>query len=323
MLPNWDEIIEKMGEVKEDITMQQFLDRFYPKESNASLNEQLTNYVEGFDVADVSKVSVRALYTEWSHEEETNYRIPAGYASLISFLENQLSAAGVEIHRDHAINKIDWKDAAITVHATSGAEYNCDKLAITVPLAQLQHSNNPGFMSFEPAIPSYTSAISNIGVGDIVKLVIEFTQILWPADAGFIFSTEQIPTWWTALPVKTPLLTGWAGGPRASRLASHSDDELINIGYRSLVNILGFPEDELRNKTRGVVVFNWKNFSYANGAYSYATPHTNAARQVLKTPVDERIYFCGEGLYEGTSPGTVEAAIVQAKTTAQQIRKSL
>ena len=35
---------------------------------------------------------------------------------------------------------------------------------------------------------------------------------------------------------------------------------------------------------------------------------TPACRQLLRTPVAETLYFAGEAIYEGTVPGTVEAA---------------
>ena len=35
-------------------------------------------------------------------------------------------------------------------------------------------------------------------------------------DAGFLHSDEPwMPTWWTALPARAPVITGWSGGPRA------------------------------------------------------------------------------------------------------------
>jgi monoamine oxidase len=48
-------------------------------------------------------------------------------------------------------------------------------------------------------------------------------------------------------------------------------------------------------------------------------PETTAAKELLNTPVSHTIFFTGEGLYEGPSPGTVEAAIVHAKETAAKL----
>src|SRR5205823_8412986 len=39
------------------------------------------------------------------------------------------------------------------------------------------------------------------------------------ADAAFIhYPDAPIPTWWTQLPLRAPVLVGWAGGPRADSL---------------------------------------------------------------------------------------------------------
>jgi len=57
------------------------------------------------------------------------------------------------------------------------------------------------------------------------------------------------------------------------------------------------------------------------GGYSYATPETANALKILNTPINEKLFFAGEGLYSGDHPGTVEAAIVSAKQTVAHLLK--
>jgi monoamine oxidase len=40
---------------------------------------------------------------------------------------------------------------------------------------------------------------------------------------------------------------------------------------------------------------------------------------VLNTPVEHTVYFAGEALYNGASPGTVEAALSTGKSVAERI----
>ena len=48
-------------------------------------------------------------------------------------------------------------------------------------------------------------------------------------DLAFVHAPDELPsTWWTQLPVRAPLLVGWAGGTRAEKLLSLSEDELCD-----------------------------------------------------------------------------------------------
>jgi hypothetical protein len=43
------------------------------------------------------------------------------------------------------------------------------------------------------------------------------------SNAGFIFTNEQVPTWWTQLPVDNSILTGWLGGEKANSLKDNTE----------------------------------------------------------------------------------------------------
>jgi monoamine oxidase len=44
---------------------------------------------------------------------------------------------------------------------------------------------------------------------------------------------------------------------------------------------------------------------------------------LLCTPDDNTLFFAGEALYDGDSPGTVEAALASGKDAAKKLRKSI
>jgi monoamine oxidase len=116
-------------------------------------------------------------------------------------------------------------------------------------------------------------------------------------------------------------LTGWAGGGKAQRLSDEMDDEILEKALLSLANIFNLPVNDIREKLSATKVFNWQKNEWSLGAYSYSMPESVAARKLLNTPVNNAIYFSGEALYEGESPGTVEAAIVHSKQTAAKLLK--
>jgi monoamine oxidase len=158
-------------------------------------------------------------------------------------------------------------------------------------------------------------------MGDVVKVAINFREPLWKEDTAFIFSDEIFPTWWTQLPDKIPLLTGWAGGPKAEYLSKYSEQEIMLSALQSLGNIFEKPVEEIRNNIVESYVFNWKQDEFAFGAYSYSMPGSAMARKVLNTPVEDTVYFAGEGAYEGTEPGTVEAALKSGKDVSGKIKE--
>jgi hypothetical protein len=64
---------------------------------------------------------------------------------------------------------------------------------------------------------------------------------------------------------------------------------------------------------------NWHKDRFTRGAYSYTTVESPAARRLLNKGIEQTIFFAGEGYYEGSSPGTVEAAFVVAANVAEKI----
>ena len=47
------------------------------------------------------------------------------------------------------------------------------------------------------------------------------------------------PTWWTTLPIRTAILTGWAGGPAGEALSGKSTDQILSLAIDGLAKMLG------------------------------------------------------------------------------------
>ena len=139
------------------------------------------------------------------------------------------------------------------------------------------------------------------------------------ADLSFLLSDATVPTWWTQHPDGYPVLTGWLAGPKADRVSSLAEAELIDMGLASLGEIFDLPVDRIRRDLVAARAINWGNDPFARGAYSYATPRTREAQSVLRKPNDDAIFFSGEALYAGPEMGTVEAALASGQETAQTI----
>src|SRR5436190_18839139 len=93
----WKELIEHMNEVRDDVTVDEFLQRNFSDDKYKQLRTSVLRFAEGFDLADTSKASVLALREEWMEEDE-QYRVPGGNDQLIHYLEKKCREARGDIH---------------------------------------------------------------------------------------------------------------------------------------------------------------------------------------------------------------------------------
>jgi monoamine oxidase len=303
------------------VTFQNFLDQKFPLKTHADLREGILKFVEGYNAADATKASSLALREEWTSEDNPiQWRPEGGYKKLIDLLMKDIPGKNVELKLSSPVNTIEWGPAGIQAKTSSGT-YQSEKILVTVPLPVL----SSGAVKFEPPIPRYQEAAGKIGMGSVIKCLFEFDEPIWQTSKGremhflkFLFSDAQIPTWWSQLPDETPLLTGWLGGPSASKLGGDRD-KLFKVALDSLAYLLEFPEAKLRKHLKAWEIMDWKSDPFSQGAYSFATIETPAARTTLCTPVDNILYFAGEALYDGPHTGTVEAALTSGKDAAHRM----
>jgi monoamine oxidase len=315
----WEQFVQALKALDEDITIWEFLTQKFPGDEYHVLRTAIKHYVEGYDAADVTLISARAIQREWATSDEaTQYHIEGGYIRLINFLVEQVTHLKGTIHYATEVKAIEHQKGKIKVITTSEKVFEAEKVIITVPLGVLQRD----LISFTPPLPNYAEASCNIGFGGVIKIIIEFSEAFWENDTlknvGFLFTDATIPTWWTQLPEKTPVLTGWLGGPRV-HLISLQEEDLKLTAIRSLAHIFNCPADDIKQKVRRIVIGNWVSDPHTWGAYAYTTLHTEQALKTLQTPVDDTLFFAGEALYSGPEMGTVEAALASGKEIAEKI----
>ena len=217
---------------------------------------------------------------------------------------------------------MDWLEGDITVYSLAGEKFFAGKLILSIPAAILARADEALSINFTPPLREQVEAAGQIGSGKVVKALLEFKTPCWPADAGFLFSDEIFATWWTQSPDPSPLLTGWAGGPRALQLKDFDKEELLQAALLSLSQILMLPLQQLKDNLKDWVIADWQAADPGLYGYSYSTIESTAARCLLNSPVKNSIYFCGEALYDGKAPGTVEAALETATRLATILKES-
>ncbi len=317
----WEQMLQKLDDVEKDVPLAVFMDEHFPDSDYRGLRENVKQFVEGYDAADLSKVSSLALREEWKESDDSiQFRITGGYRKIVDYLLEQIHRSGGSVLYSSRVTKVSWSRSKVTLELADGRAIKGERVIITVPLGVLQN----GGIAFAPDLPFRKDTFNKIGFGGVIKFVIEFTPAFWDivirskfSQLGFVLSDAEIPTWWR-LEGESPILAGWWAGPDTSK-AQLAEEELLEKAYRSLSYLFSCARNELDNGVVRARVVDWLNDINAQGAYAYATVSTNNARSTLTIPVEETVYFAGEALYNGPAIGTVEAALVSGRDVARRV----
>lgn len=316
---DWKHITKALANLKEDTNMADLLNRKFPGDKHAELRKKVRGFVQGYDAADMNRVSAIALRKEWSESDNDHqYRIEGGYSKLMDFLAAKVREKGGKILTSSPVRELQWSEDTVKALTADGKALEAQKAILTVPLGVLQN----GSITFTPAVPELRSAILALGFGGVIKFFFEFRDDFWDdviarnfRKLAFVFSDAEVPTWWSQLPDNVPLLTGWLGGPHTAIIKPQTE-ELFRKAIDSLQYILKCSRPDIETNIVKRHLANWGSDPYALGAYSYPTVQTAQALSILSKPWKETLYFAGEHLYNGPAMGTVEAALISGRNVA-------
>jgi monoamine oxidase len=306
--------------LKTDLTIEQFLQQNFAGEEYTALKDAVKHYSEGFDLADIRNASALAAQREWAKQEETQFRIPGGYSQLTDHLLRTCEQLGVSVYFDTCVTTIRYDKQGVTAYSSNDRAFSASKAIITVSAGLMQS----GALVFDP-LPgdNFLPAFQELGFGDVIKVLLQFKNDFWTersADIGFILSDEPIPTWWTQLPIKNNLLTGWLGGPEATIRSRQAAKDLFALSLRSLASIFDTSAERLQQQVLNHRIFCWRQHPYVKGGYGYVKKGSVDTKKILSHPVDGVLFFAGEALFRGESQGTVEAALQSGRETAAKVK---
>ncbi|MEN9625824.1 MAG: hypothetical protein RL557_152 [archaeon] len=312
---------EKLKALKKDIPILDFLENSFPGKKHESFRNSILKIVEGYEAADPRFMSTFSLRDSWlSKDSWDDGKIKEGYGALLSFLERECKKYGSTIYLNSCVTSVKF-DKGIVETKTADAVYESSQIIITVPLPVLKD------IHFSPDIPRTLDAVSRIGFGTAIKLVLRFKNRWWIDACGkdlskllFLLSNEAFMTWWTHYPEINPVLIGWMAGPAAAKNKHTSSEKLLEMGLTSLSRIFKIDTNLLMKELVSSHVINWGADPFVQGAYSYTTLDTQKARAVVAEPLHHTVFFAGEALYSQNS-STVEAAFGSGIETAQNILK--
>ena len=361
-------LMDLMDLKQPDASFKSFLDSLPDKEAIRRAKAAASLYVEGFHAASVDHIGVHGLIKAKEAEDQIDgdhsFRVIGGYDLVMKTLHQDAVAVGASFRLNTVVREIHWTHNHVkAICTTSGVEqtFTASRAIITVPLGVLQATGkDASSVHFVPQLPEEKRhAIRSIVMGHVVRIAMRFHSRFWETldmkaagvgqdleQLGFIHYPEaSLPTWWTLLPIRAPILIGWTGGSNAENLIAraaafagneldstpnqqHASDEhlvkkkyqdaILNEAIESLHQIFGVTESELRKQLVAAYTHDWHSDPFSRGAYSYLPVNGLELQQALALPVDGTLYFAGEATSVGHI-GTVHGAIDSGHRAAREV----
>ena len=343
-----DEILKKMDDGSADESFLSFLKRCCdpkndPKKQEAY--ERALAYVTGFNAADPDRVGVHWLVQGMRAEEQIEgdraFRAANGYQDLLDIFCGELSRQGIQIQTEIVVKSVRWSQGRAAIEARRIGEsqkVEAERVLLTIPLGVMKApSDDEGAVRFDPALPRMKlDALTKLEMGKVIRVTLRFKHRFWDtiaapgkdrktlSDMGFLFSDDEwLPTWWTTMPRKLPIITGWAPFRCAERLSSRSESFVVERCLQTLSKFLNVTIEQITSLFETAYFHDWQNDPFSRGAYSYGAVGSDGAQEALARPVENTLFFAGEATDTTGHNGTVHGALASGRRAAKEILHGL
>jgi monoamine oxidase len=344
-----EEILKKMDASSADESFLSFLDRSFPESPRNPERQEARRralaYVTGFNAADPERVGVHWLVKGMRADEKIEgdraFRSLHGYEDLLDIFRQELTRTGVHIETESVVDSVRWTRGRAEVVAHKGRE-SCTLTAkhalVTLPLGVLRApEKEAGWVGFIPALPPMkVEALKKLEMGKVMRVTLSFRTRFWDAisplgddrktlsEMSFLFSEDDLfPTWWTKMPEKSPIITGWAPFRSAEQFSGKSRSFVINEALKRLGGLLAVPAERLGHLLNDAYFHDWQTDPFSLGPYSYGAVGSDGAQEALGRPLENTLFFAGEATDITGHNGTVHGAIASGHRAAREILEIL
>ena len=308
--------VQKPPAMKRDISFAAFLARRRLSRKTKLFARLM---VQGFDAADPARVSAGSILQEWGEGGSLGASQPrpqGGYGALCDWLARSVVAAGARLQLNAPVRAVQWRRGSVLVHGAAFV-FRAARAIVTLPLGVLQSNT----VRFQPSLRSKRPALEKLASGPVIRVAMRFRSRFWearaPGVAFFHAPRAPFPIFWTPLPLRAPLVTAWAGGPKAVRLTGTSSARLVRAALATVESVLGGADGLMEAQ-----VHDWQHDPYARGGYSYVTVGGEGAREALGAPLQHTLYFAGEATDTQGEAGTVAGALQSGIRAARELMTS-
>jgi len=213
-----------------------------------------------------------------------NWRVPAGYGSLIAGSLPAKTALRLATPAEQI--ELDPNGVAIM---TPGGTIRARAAILTVSTAVLAGDA----IKLPSALDPWRQAASLLPLGRDEKLFLEISgESPFESETQVLGDPRDARTGaYYIRPFGRQVIECFVGGEGAR--AVEEEGPVAGFTY-AIDQIAGLFGSDARRKLRPLVASNWCRMTHVGGAYSYALPGHAAARDVLARPFEERLFLAGE-----------------------------
>jgi monoamine oxidase len=228
----------------------------------------------------------------------------------------QAQTSGLDIRLNCPVSTVAWDGAhGVTVKGSFG-QLTARKIIITAPTGVLAS----GAIRFDPALPQSTqAAISNLPMGALEKHAMVLSQSV-PDLPEYAFSQSHVEQGLYHVLVVSPdkkMVTALIPGPISRSLFKEGQPAVEAFTDSLLKDVIG---SQMRVEARATT--NWQGDPFALGSYANAKVGHATAREIYAQPIEDRLFFTGDGADDKWSV-TVGGAWRNGQKAAQTVASLL
>ena len=242
--------------------------------------DAISGYINGVGTGNVSIADYLA-YDDAA--TETDWRVAEGYGALVA-----RHAAGARVALGTPVTHIGGSAKVLRIETPRGP-LTANAAIVTTSTSVLA----AGAIGFDPRFDDalHAAACLPLGLADKLFLAVDAAEQL-EANAHLLGSPHSpVTATYTLCPFGRPVIEAMFGGEGAQAMEAERLDGAAAFAIDELCALLG---SDWRPRLRLVAGSAWGKDPHILGGYSHALPGSAAMRQVLATPLDERIRFAGE-----------------------------
>jgi monoamine oxidase len=248
--------------------------------------QALSGYISG---AALEHISIADYLAYEDAATEINWRVPAGYGTLIA----ASLPAVASLHLSTAVDAISLDESAVKLTTRSGI-LRARAVLVTVSTAVLAGNG----IRLPPQLDQWRHAASLLPLGQDEKYVLEITggDAFAPETHAMGNPRDACTGSYYIRPFGRPLIECFVGGDGARLRIEAGPAAAFAMAIDELAALFG---DNVRRHVRPLVCSAWSRSGRIGGAYSHALPGHASARAQLARPFDERVFFAGEATRQG------------------------
>lgn len=270
--------------------------------------------------ADNDRVGMLALREAESLASAGSQKFYLSQGTLLEAFADSFPEAYSKINYGQVVSSINYTSSDVIVTTAGGETFSGQKVIVTVPITILKQ----GIINFTPALSiSKANAISKIGMGNIIKVMLKFNAPFWAEDTSKILGGAIVPEYKVTHAGKNSsdyVITALVAGESATALLQMSEEQMIDS---ILTELNGFyPSGNVPGKYSGdYFIKDWSQEPFIKGGYSFPSIDSAGQREIYAEPLADKVYFAGEAANINGHIGTVHGAMETSYITVSKILK--